>query len=320
MRHTQSLKRIWRTASEIAAREHATALGVTLDILWCFVRYGATRDNYAAFDFIHARARDRAKFVSFVRSRRLEKRLNDPAMKKEIFDKRGFLKNYSEFIGREWLALDESSDEEIRAFLRKHDIVVHKNEHENQGKGVRFLKSAELLSNAAAFAKLRKPGAGTILEEYIVQHAEMAKINPTTVQSVRVNTLIDRDGNVKIIGVRLMAGIRRTSNTHNGGVQYPVDEKTGRVYAWGIKADGEKILVHPTTGLFMPGFQIPMWPQILEIAGNVALRKPGARRVGWDFAVTPVRPILLEGNFGSGMESYQGWERGGLWDCLRAQV
>lgn len=148
----------------------------------------------------------------------------------------------------------------------------------------------------------------------------MAKINPTTVQSVRVNTLIDRDGNVKIIGVRLMGGIRRTSNTHNGGVQYPVDEKTGRVYAWGIKADGEKILVHPTTGLFMPGFQIPMWPQILEIAGNAALRKPGARQVGWNFAVTPPRPILLEGNFGSGMESYQAWDRGGLWDRLRSQA
>ena len=313
------MSRIWKTAKDIAAREHASALAVFADILWCYVRYGATRDDYLTHDFVRLRRRERANIVGYKKYLQLEKWFNDPATQRIVDNKRGFLKNYGEFLGRDRLIIDESTEAQIREFLSRHESVVQKQEDGKQGIGIRFLDCKKLLASPDAFAETVK--AGGLLEERVTQHAEMAKINASSVNTIRISTVIDGNGNAEIFSAAIFAGGpgAETSNLHAGAVAYPVDLKSGRVYAWGINRKGEHVLEHPGSGLFMPGFQVPMWPEITDMVERAALKNPKARLVGWDVAITPTRPILFEANFGMGNEAYQWWDKGGKWRYLKSK-
>ena len=53
---------------------------------------------------------------------------------------------------------------------------------------------------------------------------------------------------------------------------------------------------HPDTDVRIEGFQIPHWPEILEIVSKGASAFPELRTIGWDVAVTTTGIFLLEGN------------------------
>jgi hypothetical protein len=44
------------------------------------------------------------------------------------------------------------------------------------------------------------------------------------------------------------------------------------------------------------GFQVPFWPELIDMAKKAALHVPENRSIGWDIAVTENGPELIEGN------------------------
>ena len=54
---------------------------------------------------------------------------------------------------------------------------------------------------------------------------------------------------------------------------------------------------HPASGAYLPGFQIPFWPELTACVRRAMDRVPGMGYVGWDIAVTPDGPELIEGNW-----------------------
>ena len=54
---------------------------------------------------------------------------------------------------------------------------------------------------------------------------------------------------------------------------------------------------HPASGAYLPGFQIPFWPELIACVRRAMDRVPGMGYVGWDIAVTPDGPELIEGNW-----------------------
>ena len=57
-----------------------------------------------------------------------------------------------------------------------------------------------------------------------------------------------------------------------------------------------RFLLHPTTGLTIPGFQVPQWEQVRRTVEEAVTLVPNAIIVGWDVAVTAQGPVLIEGN------------------------
>jgi hypothetical protein len=55
-------------------------------------------------------------------------------------------------------------------------------------------------------------------------------------------------------------------------------------------------LRHPETGVLFSRFKVPYWKEVLELAREAALAFRPLRTIGWDIAVTPTGPILIEGN------------------------
>ena len=62
---------------------------------------------------------------------------------------------------------------------------------------------------------------------------------------------------------------------------------------------------HPDTGLAFAGFQLPHWAAATALAVRAHAALPAIAVVGWDVALTPDGPVIVEGNFSPEMRLAQ---------------
>jgi hypothetical protein len=145
-----------------------------------------------------------------------------------------------------------------------------------------------------------KLGTGYILEPKIRQHETMNEINPDAVNTVRINTLLDKDNRVHVIyaGLRIGRADSPVDNFSKGGLFVKVDLEDGRLgkgYFNNMEHDGF-FTDHPDTGAPFSGKCIPHWAEVIEICSKAAAISPFCRTIGWDMAITPEGPLIVEGN------------------------
>jgi hypothetical protein len=58
----------------------------------------------------------------------------------------------------------------------------------------------------------------------------------------------------------------------------------------------QTVTVHPSTGRDIAGFRLPLWSETLDAALNAHRTFPPFKVVGWDLAITPEGPKVIEGN------------------------
>lgn len=140
---------------------------------------------------------------------------------------------------------------------------------------------------------------GSVLQLAVTQHRFLHSINPYTVNTVRVTTLLTADG-VVVQGTSLRLGRdgSTTENWEQGGVAAPVELTTGEI-SKGVfkpKHGGSRTSVHPDTGVRFAGLRMPMWEDVLAVCRRAAGLLPGVRSIGWDVLLTEQGPVLLEAN------------------------
>jgi hypothetical protein len=138
-----------------------------------------------------------------------------------------------------------------------------------------------------------------LIEEYIIQHPDFMKLSPTAVNTIRIFTQLDANGEVEILGCRLRISVNsKVDNMAAGNIAAPVDEITGTVTGPGVYSDITKPdeAVHPITGVSIIGFRIPFWKETISMAKAAAKLHPQNRSIGWDIAMTDYGPDLIEGN------------------------
>jgi hypothetical protein len=85
-------------------------------------------------------------------------------------------------------------------------------------------------------------------------------------------------------------------NSHSGGITMAVSDD-GRLSKQGLQiSTGKKFTKHPLTGIKFSEFTIPFWDAAKELVVNAHKHLYGMNSVGWDVAITPYGPILIEGN------------------------
>ncbi|HYW95690.1 MAG TPA: sugar-transfer associated ATP-grasp domain-containing protein [Bacteroidales bacterium] len=143
-----------------------------------------------------------------------------------------------------------------------------------------------------------------LYQDTIVQHPELNRVNPSCINSIRMDTFIDRDGNCDILSAFLRMSISNThvDNTSSGGCYVGIDLKTGMLKKFGYSSitvtGGQVYTEHPVTGTVFQGFRIPFFEDVKSFVLNIAGINPSLRLIGWDVAVTPRGPVLIEGNCG----------------------
>lgn len=201
-------------------------------------------------------------------------------------------------MGRSVLDLDTASFEELEAFAKAHPQGFVKPREGTYGKGVEMIDFTQTSNLRALYDQLK--GQDVMLEEVIQQHPLLAAFNPNSLNSLRVVTILGTDGNPEVMpGAVLRVGRagKIADNFHHNGIASQIDIQTGVVCSTGIDKHGNRYVLHPDSGIPIPGFAIPMWDKICQTALAAAKVVPQVRFVGWDVAVTnDTRVVLIEGN------------------------
>lgn len=139
---------------------------------------------------------------------------------------------------------------------------------------------------------------GFLLESFLEQHADLAALNASSVNTVRMWVMWS-DGRWRTIGGYLRVGREgsQVDNNSSGGIACPVDVITGKVReAFNPARPGEKLAFHPDSKCALAGFQIPFWEEAKILAGEALAAFPHMRLTGLDMAISTTGPSLIELN------------------------
>ena len=147
----------------------------------------------------------------------------------------------------------------------------------------------------AFLARLKADGIG-ILEEIVVQHPEMARLCPTSVNTCRIATLLGDKAEGIVYGFVRIGNGKVMDNVDCGGMAARIDLESGKLLTVGADKAGNTFTKHPMTGTDIIGFTIPYWEEAKAMCMAAARKVPQMRFIAWDVAITENGPTFIEGN------------------------
>jgi hypothetical protein len=290
-----------RIASQIAhsGETRRPTVIVMADMALCAIRFYAGYYDYHEWDYHLLSWKERATFLTRPQANQLTVRYNDLSYAHFFRNKIEFNERFGQWIGREWLDVRRSTPEELGAFVARHGRVFLKDPENLGGYGLEKVEGADVPDAAAFHARLMH-SQQFLVEQFIEQHPDLVRLSPKSVNTLRIITFFDgTEAHVLAHAFKMGAGAD-LDNFGQGGIQTTVYE--GGLLPYGAFAkSGERYLVHPESGESIVGFVVPFYAEALELARTLARVEPHVPYIGWDIAITPTGPIVVEGNYNSGV-------------------
>lgn len=266
-----------------------------LDAFLCIAKYGAMPEDYISLQFFKLPASKRKLYVTQRNKQLFMKKMYDKEAVQILDSKHLFSERFSKYVTREWLFTNNVSEDEIRDFFNRRQRVVCKLETSTWGMGVSLKTEKDV---EEVIADVRK-GNHYMIEEVIVNHPDVARVNPDSVNTLRVETCLDSKGEFHLLNVLFMVGSTKTivSNCHSGGMMCHVDIKTGCIDNAGYNPKGIWYEEHPVSKVKLRGYKLPYIDKLEDYIKGVCQVMPNARYVGWDVVITPNGFELIEGNY-----------------------
>ena len=300
-----------KTAKEVAKKTGKSTCYHLVDFLYSVVMYGVGPIQYSQGYFYKLRSFDREKTYTKQRIYRLCELFNDKQYMHILRNKNEFNDYFKKYVSRDWIYCKTASVQEIEEFISRNERIMVKPVNNSKGRGIYELQKDRkgIKDMANSFV-----GANVVLEEFLIQHPQMCYGNKS-VNTLRIVTVLDREGIVQIIKTNFRCGIGDAivDNFHAGGVMYPVNNKYGRIEESGLcDSLGDNIFIHPGTNCFMLGREVPFFKEALHMVQDAAVTIPQVRFVGWDVAILETGPELIEGNTrpGEDLMEFKGSEKG----------
>lgn len=264
-----------------------------LSLVWCYARHGASPTSWFMFKMYKLNERGRKRVITAKRNDELDSLYNAREYAHVFNNKSHFNKEFSDFVKRDWLLLSNSSEQDVKNFLEKHDELVVKPIGLSSGRGV------ELISREDYGKILNYNKEELLLEERVIVHPDLQKLNLHSCNTMRVYTLVDKNGEIHILGIYLKVGGSTgiCDNFHNKGIMYSVDINEGIVDRPGLDFALKEHVLHPGTKFIMPGRQIPLFDELKNCAVNAQKKILQARFIAWDIAITLSGCEIIEGNY-----------------------
>ena len=300
-----SLKKMKYFADEIKEETGKSSLLTMADMCWCAAKYGIGYQEYRGYGFTGKSADLRKTFMTVNNNIALTRLVNRKDLYPVLEDKGLFLKTFKDFIDRDWLDTRECSKQDFEEFVKKHDTFFVKPISLSGGNGISKVESARI-DAGKYFDLITKNNEAYIIEEAIIQHPEMSRINPNSVNTLRIVTLL-KDGVPKYLYTCMRAGQGSAvvDNAGSGGVYTFVDSDGICRFPFYDEKKGLTMEEHPTTRLTIKGFKIPFFKEAVDYVLKAALVEPELGYIGWDVAITEKGPTLVEGNLIPGFDMAQ---------------
>jgi hypothetical protein len=167
------------------------------------------------------------------------------------------------------------------------------------GRGA-VLGHAELLAHIRRLS-LTRP---CLVQPRLVNHPELADLANGALSTVRVLTIENERGEFEATHAVLRMALGSDAivdNFHAGGIAAPIDLRTGvlgRATDIGLRPDVGWCETHPDTHAKIFGRRLPYWPEALELARRAHAAFADRIVIGWDIALLPEGPVVIEGNGG----------------------
>lgn len=252
---------------------------------------------------------------------KLQSKLNDNRKSKYAYDKHAFrvhMESQGLPVIRELFCIlpsgiiHDSDQNEITRSMAEKMLTEH-------GENV-FVKPAKgAFGNGAFIHDISKPmdylfekSVDVLVQPIVKQHETLNELHPCSLNTIRIDTLL-YDGRCCNNAAVLKIGIDGivVDNLRAGSLVTGIDLKTGRLFpkamqrakfSWGGHTH------HPNTDIAFASVTIPFWKDVIEMTHEAAKALPQLRTLGWDIAITPTGPLLVETNIHWGVNLMQdGW-------------
>ena len=170
------------------------------------------------------------------------------------------------------------------------------------GKGVVFLREATEAQIRAEFAQIPKT---MVVQEAVRQHPQMAALNPSTVNTVRLTTYLKGSEVVPLAAlVKVGSPNMRVDNYKHGGHLLGV-YMDGTTNKYALSVDLKKVKVLPTGVDLSEGMQIPGFDNVLKTAKRAHLMTPQTKIISWDIAIDEsAEAVIIEANHGGDLRMH----------------
>ena len=253
-----------------------------------------------------ASARERARYIFLADYERLLDRVNDERHRNLLRDKAILLRRLSDapdqhFLRREWLDLRRASLSDFASLLERCDRIVAKKFDGTWSKGIDVIDVAAGVDPAALHEQLLN-GKQYVVEAYLPQHPDLARLYDGALATLRIHTLTLGGRVQAVLPTTIGFGSRGGETSNAWAIQAFVDPESGVITTDGLfqgAAHGvadEVFERHPDSGASIRGAVVPFVAEAARLASEAALRVPELPFIGWDVACTPAGPAIVEGN------------------------
>lgn len=181
----------------------------------------------------------------------------------------------------------------------------------------------QAVSDFAGEVMTRYPG-GFLLQTALDPHGEMAAIAGDAIGCVRVVTVNDGSGPKAVYSVWKLPAPKAMSDNfwQAGSLLSLLDVETGVVLTCkrGTGLQAEQVTHHPTSGAQVVGVRLPCWEDTVQLACEAHAVFPELGVCGFDIAVTPDGPRIIECNDSPAHVLYQYAADRGIWNADLAPI
>lgn len=300
--------------NEVAYKNSKSTLIMIIDIGIWYVFYGATLTDYFNYEFYNKSIKERRKYAVVRTQNKFYEKVS-PSKYKEFFTvKPNFLKNFKDYIGRDYYTYDMGIDK-LKEFLSKNKDFMVKPIDGLGGAGVCKVSSKSIKNVEEYREKLGNERL--FLEELIKQNKKMNSLCASSVNTIRMMTFVNNGRSELLYAVlRVGNGSCEVDNFHKGGMGVSIDTKRGILKGLAIDKDLNEYKRHPQTKILFDKFEIPYFKEAKDLVLKCALVNQNIQVVGWDVAITDKGPVLVEGNRRPGFDIVQVVSRKGRMDII----
>jgi hypothetical protein len=190
----------------------------------------------------------------------------------------------------------------VRQLPPGSQLVVKPSRVTGSGKAVAFVEAGSL-----GDALVGRTDA--IIQLPVQQHREIAVLNSSSLNSLRINTYRKLDGEVVHLGTFMRMGRSgsHVDNTGAGGLFCGIDDKRGVLNADGFSKNGLKVYqAHPDNGLLFADRKVPGFAAARDAYIAAHRQLPWIDLASWDVAIdTAGQPVTIEINVGTTISTPQ---------------
>ena len=286
-----NFKNIFNIINNINKKTKKNKIYLFLDMIICSNKYGTGFYDYQEFEFYNLNKKERKTYLTRVKNNAIVKKYNHKEFFNLFDNKYEFNKIFDKYLKRDWLYLNDNYDEFVKFCKNKKDFIA-KPVDGCGGTGVEKIK-IEQKKLKDIYDNLIKNDQ-LIVEETLIQHQDMAKLNKSSVNTLRIVTFFDGK-ETHILNAVLKIGNGGVTDNFSSGSMYTF-VKDGKVIVPAIDRDDNIFEIHPISNVKLVGINIPNFDKVIELVKKCSPIIEQVKYVGWDVAILDNEVALIEGN------------------------